>query len=40
MVQAACGGIEVRTDTTKVSNVVITGFVDGRNLIAENVHQR
>jgi len=37
MVQATCGGIEVKTDTTKLSNA---SFGDGRNLIAEYVHQR
>ena len=25
----SCGGIEVRTDTTKLSNMVIAGFGDG-----------
>jgi len=32
---ARCGGIKVRTDTTKLSNMVIASFVDGRNLIGE-----
>jgi len=32
---ASCVGIEVRTDTTKQSNIVIAGFGDGRNLIGE-----
>jgi len=26
---ARCGGIKVRTDTTKLSNIVIAGFGDG-----------
>ena len=30
-----CGGMKVRTDTTKLSNVVIAGFGDGRNLVGE-----
>ena len=30
-----CGGIKVRTDTTKLSNAVIVGFGDGRNLVGE-----
>jgi len=29
---ACCGGIKVRTDTTKLSNMVIASFGDGRNL--------
>ena len=32
---ASCGGIEVRRDTTKQSNMVIAGFGDGRNLVGE-----
>ena len=26
---ARCGGIKIRTDTTKLSNMVIASFVDG-----------
>ena len=33
---ASCGGIEVRRDTTKQSNMVIAGFGDGRNLVGES----
>ena len=32
---ASCVGIKVRTDTTKLSNMVIASFGDGRNLIRE-----
>jgi len=32
---ALCGGVKVRTDTTKLSSIVIAGFGDGRNLIRE-----
>jgi len=32
---ASCGGIEVRTDTTNLSDMVIARFGDGRNLIGE-----
>ena len=32
---ASCGGIEVRTDKTKLSNMVIAGFGDCRNLVRE-----
>ena len=32
---ASCVGIKVRTDTTKLSDMVIASFVDGRNLIGE-----
>ena len=30
-----CGGIELRSDTTKLCNMVIAGFGDGRNLVRE-----
>ena len=33
---ASCGGIEVRRDTTKQSNMAIAGFGDGRNLVGES----
>ena len=32
---ASCVGIKVRTDTTKLSDMVIASFGDGRNLIRE-----
>jgi len=32
---ASCGGIKVRTDTTKLSNIIIAGFGNGRNLVRE-----
>jgi len=32
---ASCAGIKVRTDTTKLSDMVIASFGDGRNLIRE-----
>jgi len=32
---ASCVGIKVRTDTTKLSDMVIARFGDGRNLIRE-----
>jgi len=32
---ASCVGINVRTDTTKLSDMVIPSFGDGRNLIRE-----
>ena len=32
---ASCVGIKVRTDTTKLSDMVIARFEDGRNLIRE-----
>ena len=32
---ASCGGIQVRTDTTKLSEMVMASFGDGRNLIRE-----
>jgi len=32
---ASCAGIKVRTDTTKLSEMVIANFGDGRNLIRE-----
>ena len=32
---ASCGGIKARTDTTKLSNVVIAGFGDSVNLVRE-----
>ena len=32
---ASCVGIKVRTDTTKLSDMVIESFGDGRNLIRE-----
>jgi len=32
---ASCGGIKVRRDTTKQSNIVIADFGDGRNLVGE-----
>ena len=32
---ASCAGIKVRTDTTKLSDMVIARFGDGRNLIRE-----
>jgi len=31
----SCVGIKVRTDTTKLWNVVIASFGDGRNLVGE-----
>jgi len=37
---ASCGGIKVRTDRTKLSNVVIAGFADGRNLVGEGKMSR
>jgi len=30
---ARCGGIKVRTDTTKLSHMVTASFGDGRNLV-------
>ena len=32
---ASCVGIKVRADTTKLSDIVIARFGDGRNLIRE-----
>jgi len=32
---ASCGGIKVRTDTMKLSNMVIASFGNGRNLVGE-----
>ena len=32
---ACCGVIKVRTDRTKLSNMVITSFGDGRNFMGE-----
>ena len=32
---ARCGGIEVRTDTTKLSDMVVASFGDGRNLVGK-----
>jgi len=32
---ARCGGIKVRTDTTKLSDMVIASFGYGRNLVGE-----
>ena len=32
---ASCVGIKVRTDTTKLSDMVMARFGDGRNLIRE-----
>ena len=32
---ARCVGIKVRTDTTKLSDMVLATFGDGRNLIRE-----
>ena len=32
---ASCVGIKVRTDTTKLSDMIIASFGDGRNLIRE-----
>jgi len=32
---ASCVGIKVRTDTTKLSDMVLASFGDGRNLIRE-----
>jgi len=32
---ASCVGIKVRSDTTKLSDMVIASFGDGRNLIGE-----
>ena len=32
---ASCVGIKVRTDTTKLSDMVIARFGDGRNLVRE-----
>jgi len=36
MVQLSCVEIKVRTDTTKLSDMVIARFGDGRNLIGES----
>ena len=33
---ASCDGIKVRTDTTKLSDMVRASFGDGRNLIRED----
>ena len=33
---ASCGGIKLRTDTTKLSDMVIARFGDGRNLDGES----
>jgi len=33
---ASCAGIKVRTDTTKLSDMIIATFGDGRNLIGES----
>jgi len=30
---ARCGGIKVRTDTTKLPDMVVASFGDGRNLV-------
>ena len=32
---ARCGGIKVRTDTTKLSDMAVASFGDGRNLIGK-----
>jgi len=32
---ASCGGIKIRTDTTKLSDMVVASFGDGRNLVGE-----
>jgi len=32
---ASCVGVKVRKDTTKLSDMVIASFGDGRNLIGE-----
>jgi len=32
---ASCVGIKIRTDTTKLSDMVVASFGDGRNLIGE-----
>jgi len=32
---ASCGGSKVRTDTMKLSDMVIAGFGNGRNLVGE-----
>ena len=32
---ASCGGIKVRTDATKLSNMVIASLRDGRNLVGK-----
>ena len=32
---ASCVGIKVRTDTTKLPDMVVASFGDGRNLIRE-----
>jgi len=32
---ARCGGIKVRTDTTKLSDMVVASFGDGRNLVGK-----
>ena len=32
---ASCVGIKVRTDTTKLSDMAVARFGDGRNLISE-----
>jgi len=31
----SCSAIKVKTDTTKLSNMVIASFGDGRNLVRE-----
>jgi len=46
IVHAACGGIKVRTDITKLSNMIIARFEKGRCLASkskmfiEDVHRR
>jgi len=32
---ARCGGVKLRTDTTKLSDKVIARFGDGRNLVGK-----
>jgi len=32
---ASCTGIKVRTNTTKLSDIVLASFGDGRNLLGE-----
>ena len=35
---ANCGGVKVRTDTTKLSNMVIANLGDGRNFVGEEAN--
>ena len=32
---ARCGGIKIRTDTMKLSDMVVASFGDGRNLVGK-----